>query len=153
MPVMIRDKKTGEVTEREMVDAREILARSGDLYELVELETGPQNVNMLEEFKREPVGADVPRPRTDEDEVVKIRNPISDQPRMAMPPGVESTNPGTRGAAEDRNVVKDQLESMTVAELKETAANEEIDLSGATVKAEIVKTMLREKMKRAQPQE
>ncbi len=153
MPVMMRDKETGEVTQREMVDAREILARSGDRYELVPTESGPQNVNMLEEFKREPVGADVPRERTDEDEIVKIRNPVSDQPRMAMPAGVEQTNPGHRPAGEDKNVLKDQLESMTVAELKETAANEEIDLAGATVKADIVKAMLREKRKRAQPQE
>lgn len=154
MPVAIRDKETGEVTQREVVDAREILARNGDRYEQVgheENEKGdqPQNVNMMEEFAREPVGANVPKPKTDEDEIVKIRNPVSDQPRMAMPPGVHPTNPDLRPAMADRNVIKDQLESMTVAELKETANNDGIDLAGATVKADIVKTMLREKVKRA----
>lgn len=149
MPVKIRDKKTGEVTEREMVDAREILANSSDRYEQVPITEGPQNVeHMVEEFKREPVGADVPKPKTDEDDIMKIRNPVSDQPRMALPPGVQPTT-GSKGAAFDRDTERDLLESQTVAELKETADKEEIDLGDASLKADIVNKVLRARANKA----
>lgn len=151
MPVKIKDKETGEITQREVVDAREILAMNSERYELVPTEPGgPQNMeHTVEEFRRHPVGANVPKERTDEDDVVKIRNPITDQPRMAMPPGVTPTNPELRGAVADRNVVRDQLQSMTVEDLRTTAEAEGIDLGDARLKDDIVKVMTREKVRRA----
>lgn len=153
MPVKIKDTVTGEVTQREVVDAREILAmrdKNGKArYEQVPINEGPQNVeHVVEEFKREPVGANVPKPHTDEDDVVKIRNPVSDQPRMAMPAGVNSTT-GQRGVAFDRDVEREQLESQTVPELKETAANEGVDLGEAHLKNEIVNKVLRHRAAKA----
>lgn len=155
MPVTIRDKKTGEVTQREVVDAREILANLSDRYEqVVEKDgSGPQIMNMQDEFERNPVGANVPKKLTDEDEVVRIRNPVSDQPRMAMPPGVSRTNPDAEGAGSSREVDRDMLESMTVPDLKDKAAAESIDLGDATLKADIVNKMLRESRKRVREAE
>lgn len=94
------NKETGEKREYEAVNAKEILQHSPDLYTDVDPDppkkdkdgnlvdkdgnpvgTGPQNVaNVENEFRREPVGDDVPGP---EREGVIIRNPVSDQPRMA----------------------------------------------------------------------
>jgi hypothetical protein len=156
MPVKIRDVVTGEVTQREVVDAREILKmrqKSGALrYEQVPINEGPQNVeHVVEEFKREPVGSNVPKPPTDEDEVVKIRNPVSDQPRMARQP--QAGVAGQMGVAFDRDTEKELLESQTVAELKETASNEGIELGEAHLKADIIKTMLRHRAKAAKEAE
>jgi len=90
----IWNKETGEAREYESVDAREILKNS-DVYTDVNpkpgdpkdpdrdgKEGGPQNVaNVENEFRREPVGDDVP---VKEREGVIIRNPVTDQPRMAV---------------------------------------------------------------------
>jgi hypothetical protein len=92
----IWNKKTGEAREYEGVDAREILANSPDLYTDVNpkggnpkdpdgdgFEGAPQNVaNVENEFRREPVGSNPPAKERDQ---AIIRNPVSDQPRMAPP--------------------------------------------------------------------
>ena len=49
---------------------------------------------------------------------------------------------GSQGAAFDRDTEREQLESQTVAELKETADNEGIDLGDAHLKADIVNKVL-----------
>lgn len=154
MPIKIKDNVTGEVTQREVVDAREILqmrdkrAKGGYRYTQVPVGSGPQNVeHVVEEFAREPVGSNVPRPPTDEDEVVKIRNPVSDQPRMARQPRAGVA--GQVGVAFDRDQEKEMLESQTVAELKETAENEGVDLGEAHLKADIIRKMLNHRKKAA----
>jgi hypothetical protein len=91
----IWNKETGEAREYEGVDAREILANSPELYTDVDPKGGnpkdldgdgegtPQNVaNVENEFRREPVGDNPPAKERDE---VIIRNPVTDQPRMAEP--------------------------------------------------------------------
>jgi hypothetical protein len=56
---------------------------------------------------------------------------------------------GSQGAAFDRDVEREQLESQTVAELKETADNEGIDLGDAHLKADIVNKVLRARAAKA----
>jgi|GEM_PF-5200935 len=86
---VIWNKETGEAHSYESVDAREILKNS-DVYTDQDPNpekdkdgkiVGPQNVaNVENEFRREPVGDDVPG----SDRVgVIIRNPVTDQPLMA----------------------------------------------------------------------
>lgn len=89
----IWNKQTGVARDYESVDAREIMKNS-DVYtdqnpnpgdpkdpDRDGVKAGPQNVATVEnEFRREPVGDDVPGP---EREGVIIRNPVTDQPRMA----------------------------------------------------------------------
>jgi hypothetical protein len=93
----IWNKQTGEAREYEAVDAREILAKSPDIYTDQNpkgdakdpdgdgYKGSPQNVaNVENEFRREPVGDNPPaKPR---DEAV-IRNPVTDQPKMAETAG------------------------------------------------------------------
>jgi hypothetical protein len=100
--MVLWNKDTGEASEYEGVDAREILARSPDLYSTEApaakrrgrakndpdgdgVEGAPQNVaNVENEFRREPVGSNPPAQERDE---VVIRNPVTDNPRMAPPAG------------------------------------------------------------------
>jgi hypothetical protein len=99
--MVLWNKDTGEASEYEGVDAREILARSPDLYSTEApakkrsrvkndpdgdgIEGAPQNVaNVENEFRREPVGTNPPAQERDE---VVIRNPVTDNPRMADPAG------------------------------------------------------------------
>lgn len=89
----IWNKETGEARAYESVDAREILANS-DVYTDQNpnppkdpdgdgKEGAPQNVASVEnEFRREPVGDNPPGK---EREGVIIRNPVTDQPLMAVP--------------------------------------------------------------------
>ena len=92
---VIYNKQTGKAESVEGVDAREILAASPEIYTADPAEVGvdakdpdgdgfegaPQNVASVEsEFRREPVGADAPAQERDE---VIIRNPVTDQPRLA----------------------------------------------------------------------
>lgn len=56
---------------------------------------------------------------------------------------------GPPGAAFDRDVEREQLESQTVAELKETADKEGIDLGEAYLKADIVNKVLRARAAKA----
>lgn len=53
------------------------------------------------------------------------------------------------GPAFDRDVEREHLESLTVAELKETADSEEIDLGEAHLKADIVNKVLRARAAKA----
>jgi hypothetical protein len=136
----IWNKQTGEAAEYEGVDAREILANS-DLYTDVDpnggnakdpdgdgFEGAPQNVaNVENEFRREPVGDNPPAKERDE---AIIRNPVTDQPKMAPDP-LDHDNDGTKGGAAV------DLAGMTVDELKAHAANRGIDLGDATKKADI----------------
>jgi hypothetical protein len=136
----IWNKQTGESAEHESVDAREILANSPDIYTDVDpsgadpkdpdgdgFEGGPQNVaNVENEFRREPVGDDVPAPERD---VAIIRNPVTDQPKMAADP-LDHDADGKKGGAVD-------LDGMTVDQLKAHAAVRNIDLGDATRKDDI----------------
>jgi len=90
----------------------------------------------------------VSKPQTDEDDIVRIRNPVSDQPRMALPAGARPTTDG-RGVAFDRDTEREMLESQTVDELKQTAKNEDIDLGDASLKKDIVNAVLRSRAKAA----
>lgn len=151
--VILKNLATGEETAHEVVDAREILnmrGKDGPAYEVVQPESHPQNMEQgtFEEFKRNPVGANVAKPHTDEDDIVRIRNPVSDQPRMAMAPGTRPTT-DSRGAAFDRDTEREMLESQTVDELKQTAKNEDIDLGEAHLKKDIVNALLRARAKAA----
>jgi len=139
----IWNKETGEARSVESVDAREILNASPDLYTDVNPKGdaddpdgdgrpgGPQNVaNVENEFRREPVGDDVPaRGR----EGTIIRNPVTDQPLMAPRDG------GDIGKA--HGVTDDEIDGMTVAEMKEYAEERNIDLGDATLKADIAKKL------------
>lgn len=133
----------------ESVDAREMLKHNPDLYsdqapegeEKEEKDEAdktyedrpPVNIDTVEsEFRREPVGDDNPGPERD---VTVIRNPVTEKPRMAMP----ASNAPEAADAEKAALSKDQLEGMTVPELREFASQNQIDLSGTTHKAEIIK--------------
>lgn len=105
----IWNKQTGESAEYESVDAREILNNSPDIYTDTDpkgadpadpdgdgFEGGPQNVaNVENEFRREPVGDDVPAAERD---VAIIRNPVTDQPKMAPDPLDHDANGQPGGA-------------------------------------------------------
>lgn len=130
------DKKSGQARSYEAVDAREILASSPDLYTDIPpkgsardpdgdgREGAPQNVASVEnEFRREPVGDDPPAKERDQ---TIIRNPVTDRPRMADPAAGGPTQ------APD-------FDEMTVADLKDYAAQHDIDLHGATLKDDILK--------------
>lgn len=139
----IWNKQTGEAKEYESVDAREILANSPDLYTDFDpkeadpkdpdgdgFEGGPQNVaNVENEFRREPVGDDVPGKERD---VAVIRNPITDQPRMAAPADGDDAETAAAKAA-----LKAKLDDMTVPQLVEHAKANNIDLGDATRKGDI----------------
>ena len=146
----IWNKQTGEARAYEAVDAREILKNSPNIYTDVDpgkakdpdgdgKEGGPQNVaNVENEFRREPVGDDVPAP---EREGTIIRNPVTDQPRMAIPAeglpnsGVPATD--TKNVIGDREASRSRLDEMTVAQMKDYAASKNIDLKGATLKDDV----------------
>lgn len=66
-------------------------------------------------------------------------------------PGLKAdyTAPGDQGPAFDRGAEREHLESQTVAELKETADKEGIDLGDAHLKADIVNKMLRARASKA----
>jgi hypothetical protein len=138
----IWNKQTGESAEYESVDAREILNNSPDIYTDADpkgadpadpdgdgFEGGPQNVaNVENEFRREPVGDDVPEAERD---VAIIRNPVTDQPKMAETPDpLDHDGNGKKGGAVD-------LDAMTVPQLVEHAKSRNIDLGDATRKDDI----------------
>lgn len=137
----IWNKQTGVASSYEGVDAREILANSPDIYTDVDpngakdpdgdgFEGGPQNVaNVENEFRREPVGNDVPAKERDE---AIIRNPVTDQPVMA--PAADADSEEQRKATAE---LKAKLDDMTVDELKAHAKANSIDLGDATLKADI----------------
>lgn len=98
------NKQTGKPELFESVDAREVMALSPDLYSETDpkdgdpkdpdkdgLEGAPQNVaNIENEFRREPVGDNPPAKERDQ---TIIRNPVTDEPRMAMPRGADARSP------------------------------------------------------------
>lgn len=150
--ITIYDKKTGKPRAVEVVDAREMMKYSPDLYSLDDpsgkkkaddpdgdgREAAPVNIDVVENpYRREPVGADNPEP---ERRGTIIRNPVTDQPLMAPRESAESsvTVPS-----------KDELEGMTVPELRDYASSNQVDLSGTTHKAEIIKEIRKEQRKKA----
>lgn len=114
----IWNKQTGEAREYESVDAREILKHS-DVYtdhnprggdpkdpDGDGIKGAPQNeASVQDEFRREPVGDDPPAKERDQ---VIIRNPVTDQPRMA--PRAEDDR-----AAKDAASEKARLEAVAAS--------------------------------------
>jgi|LNAP01.1.fsa_nt_gb hypothetical protein len=64
-------------------------------------------------------------------------------------PTVGPVRGGTQGTPFDRDLEREQLESQTVAELRETADNEGIELGDAHLKADIVNKVLRARAAKA----
>ncbi len=117
MPTVVYNKKTGERLVRENVDAREIVASNAELYTLEDPNPEPPVV--------EPVA------------VAAAAEPAK------APPLVTTTE--ARGAAAGlttADVRADQLQSMTVEELRGKASAENINLRGAHTKADIIKAIM-----------
>jgi len=128
----LRFKETGEVKGYESIDAQEILKHS-DLYEPVNvIKQGSEIVhvtNVESEYRREAIGDEAPQPERD----VTIVRGGEGKPVLAPFAGAESEKKA------DANKVKEdaELDAMTVAELKDYADKNKIDLGDAVLKADI----------------
>lgn len=133
MKVMIKEKASGEVFHRDIVDAREILAISPDLYEQVS--EAPVEATPVENVQAANL----------QDEASRMRNPVGDKPLT----GNAQTTTGVRGAAASRNVEREMLESQTNAELRRTAENEKVELGNAHSKNEIIGKIMKARAEKA----
>lgn len=131
----LRFKETGEVKAYESIDAQEILKHS-DLYEQVEvLKQGEKIVhvtNVESEYRREAVGDEAPQPERD----VTIVRGGDGKPVLAPVAGGATDDDKTK-ADKDKAAEDEKLDAMTVAELKDYADKNKIDLGDAVLKADI----------------